>query len=193
MKGFGKAKGRGKKMFRSISRLTLCATAFAVCMCAKAQSQDATAMEEQYRTCAKHYIPADKCTPEIYKQLKDKDNAALDPNVALALRAVKEYQKKLKNPASMQVHTAYVTDKGNICLEVGGQNTLGGQTVDRIVYTNTGKWKDSGGFAGEAMTGTYGAGGVDRWDRSCVQGFHRKLVPGTDVTDKVNQALREAK
>ena len=39
--------------------------------------QDATALEAQYRMCAKHYIPADKCTPDIYRQLKDKDNAAL--------------------------------------------------------------------------------------------------------------------
>jgi hypothetical protein len=39
--------------------------------------QYAAALEAQYRTCAKHYIPADKCTPEIYRQLKEKDNAAL--------------------------------------------------------------------------------------------------------------------
>ena len=39
-------------------------------------TQDAAALEAQYRTCAKHYIPADKCTPEIYRQLKEKDNAA---------------------------------------------------------------------------------------------------------------------
>lgn len=141
------------------------------------QGQDATALEEQYKTCAKHYIPAEKCTPEIYKQLKDKDNAPLDPNTASALKAVKEYQKKLKNPESMQVRTAYVTEKGSICLEIGAQNSLGGQTVGRAVYTNAGKWKDS-------------------WDldNSCLQrGFHRKPVPGTDVTDKVNQALKDGR
>jgi hypothetical protein len=154
------------------------------------QSQSATALEDQYKTCAKHYIPVDKCTPEIYRQLKDKDNTPLDPNVALALRAVKEYQKKLNNPASLQVHVAYVTDSGNVCLEVGGQNAMGGQTVSRIEYAN-GKWKDEGGFGGQAMMGTYGPGGVDRWDGHCVQGWHRKFLPGTDVTEKVNRELSE--
>src|SRR5207245_1579047 len=38
-------------------------------------AQDATELEEQYKTCAKHSIPSDKCTPEIYQQLKAKDNA----------------------------------------------------------------------------------------------------------------------
>ena len=149
-------------------------------------------MEEQYKTCAKHYIPADKCTPEIYKQLKDKDNAPLEPNVASALSAVKEYQKKLKNPASMQVHTAYVTDKGDVCLEIGGQNTLGGQTVDRVVFTSKGKWGNEGLFSGlREQDGS--SGEVDRWMGYCVKGFHKKLVPGTDVTEKVHQALKDAK
>jgi len=49
----------------------------------RAQAQDVDALEAQYKTCAKHYIPADKCTPEIYQQLKDKDNAPLDPNVSV--------------------------------------------------------------------------------------------------------------
>ena len=175
-------------MFRSISRFTLCVTALAVCVCAKAQSQDATAMEEQYRTCAKHYIPADKCTPEIYKQLKDKDNAPLEPNVASALSAAKEYQKKLKNPASMQVHTAYVTDKGDVCLAIGGQNTLGGQTVDRIVFTSKGKW-----LVSDTLASSRPGGGADRWFVHCTSGLRRTMVPGTDVTDKVNQALKDGK
>lgn len=42
---------------------------------AQLQAQDASALEAQYKTCAKHYIPADKCTPEIYQQLKAKENA----------------------------------------------------------------------------------------------------------------------
>jgi hypothetical protein len=37
--------------------------------------QDAAALEAQYKTCANHYIPADKCTPEIYRQLEDKYGA----------------------------------------------------------------------------------------------------------------------
>ena len=73
--------------------------------------QDAEALEAQYKTCAKHYIPADKCTPEIYQQLKAKDNAPLDPTAAAALKAVREYQSRLKNPDSMQVRTAYVLDQ----------------------------------------------------------------------------------
>ena len=36
----------------------------------------------------------------------------------------------------MQLHTAYVTDKGDICLEIGGQNGAGGQTVSRVVYAS---------------------------------------------------------
>ncbi len=33
-------------------------------------AQDADALEAQYGTCARHHIPADKCTPEVYAQLK---------------------------------------------------------------------------------------------------------------------------
>jgi hypothetical protein len=165
-------------MSKLILPWTLCVMALAGGLCAKAQGQDAAAMEEQYKTCAKHYIPADKCTPEIYKQLKDKDNAPLDANTASALKAAKEYQGRLKNPASMQVHTAYVTDKGDVCLEIGGQNTLGGQTVSRVVYTSKGKWW---------------VGGDDWMPGHCTKGFREKWVSGTDVTDKVNQALKEGK
>ncbi len=95
-------------MPRSIVPWVLCMTALAGGMCIKAEGQDATALEAQYKTCAKHYIPAEKCTPEIYRQLKEKDEAPLDSNTAAALRAAKEYQTRLKNPASMQIHTAYV-------------------------------------------------------------------------------------
>jgi hypothetical protein len=160
----------------------------------RARAQDAAAREEQYKTCAKHYIPTDKCTPEIYQQLKDKDNAPLDPNTTAALRAAKEYQSKLKNPESMQVHTAYVTEKGDVCLEIGGQNGMGGQTVSRVVYTGRGKWLDEGGFLGSWDQQNRGNGSVDRWLGVCTKGgFHPKLVPGTDVTDKINQVLKDGK
>jgi hypothetical protein len=181
------------KMVKAMLRSTLLVAIIVGALGAKAQGQDATAMEEQYKTCAKHYIPADKCTPEIYKQLKDKDNAPLDPNTASALKAVKEYQRRLKNPASMQVHTAYVTDKGDVCLEIGGQNTLGGSTVSRVVYTSRGKWLDEGGFLGSLAQQDRPSGSVDRWQGSCTRGFHQKLLPGTDVTDKVTQALNKDK
>ncbi len=78
------------------------------------------------------------------------------------------------------------------CLEVGGQNGMGGQTVSRVVYLNNGRWLDQGGFGG-ALAQQDG-GGVDRWQDVCTKGiFHPKLVAGTDVTEKVNQALKDAK
>ena len=150
---------------------------------------DAVALEAQYKTCAKHYIPSDKCTPEIYHQLKEKDDAPLDPLTASALRAIEYYRTRLKNPESLQVHTAYITKKGDVCLEVGGQNGMGGQTVSRVVYTREGRWLDEGGFGG-AMA-QQGGGGVDRWPGVCTtRSFHAKLIEGTDVTERVNEALR---
>jgi hypothetical protein len=164
------------------------------------QTQDATALEAQYKTCAKHYIPADKCTPEIYQQLKDKDNAPLDPTVATALGAVKEYQTQLRNPASMQVRTVYITNNKDICLEIGAQNAVGGQAVARVVFTAKGKWLDAGGLLGALQPGD----ATDRWAGICMKppvlkalfpGGHSspKLVPGTDVTDKVNLALKDGR
>src|ERR1039457_85959 len=111
-------------------------------------AQDATELEVQYGTCAKHHIPADKCTAEIYQQLKAKDNAPLDANTTAALKAIKEYQSALKNPDSMQVRTVYVTERGDVCLEIGAQNGAGGISVSRIVYTSKGRWLDEGGVLG---------------------------------------------
>jgi len=185
--------------------------AFAVCIMAlmgglsmAAQTQDASALEAQYKTCAKHYIPADKCTPEIYQQLKAKDDAPLDPTTATALKAVKEYQQRLKNPASMQVHTAYVTNEGAVCLDIAGQNGLGGMSASRVVYLTDawphrgkGKWMDEGGFMGGMAANNSGTYDVDRWGGYCqkVKAFGKQgdMQPGTDVTEKVNQALKDAK
>jgi hypothetical protein len=156
-------------------------------------AEDATALEAQYKMCAKHYIPSEKCTPEIYQQLKNKENIPLDPVTASALRAVKDYQIRLKNPSSMQLHTAYVTDKNDICLEVGAQNGVGGQSVSRVVFTSKGKWKDEGGSSGE-WAAHNGPGSANRWGYLCTIGvFHPKMVPGTDVTEKVNQALQDGR
>lgn len=165
--------------------------------------EDASALEARYKTCAKHYIPAEKCTSEIYQQLKDKDEAPPDAKTAAALSAIKEYRGKLKNPESMQVQTAYVTDEGAVCLEIGGQNGAGGMSVSRIVYFTQdwtgakrlkGHWLDEGGFGGSAAQRVGGGYTVDRWGGSCTKGaFHPKLVPGTDVTDKVNQVLKAEK
>ena len=185
--------------------------AFAVCIMAlmgglsmAAQAQDASALEAQYKTCAKHYIPADKGTPEIYQQLKAKDDAPLDPTTATALKAVKEYQQRLKNPASMQVHTAYVTNEGAVCLDIAGQNGLGGMSASRVVYLTDawphrgkGKWMDEGGFMGGMAANNSGTYDVDRWGGYCqkVKAFGKQgdMQPGTDVTEKVNQALKDAK
>lgn len=163
--------------------------------------QDAETLEAQYKTCAKHYIPADKCTPEIYAQLKAKDNAPLDPTSAAALKAVKEYQAALKNPDSMQFRTAYVTEKGDTCLEVGSQNGAGGMSVSRVVRTSKGKWLDESGALGansadlERMRGS--GYHVDRWPNFCYKmkfgGGQGNMFPGTDVTDKVKQALKAEK
>ncbi|PYX58182.1 MAG: hypothetical protein DMG76_09945 [Acidobacteria bacterium] len=104
----------------------------------------------------------------------------------------------------MQVQTAYVTDAGAVCLEIGGQNGFGGTSVSRVVYITSDwkgakrlreHWLDETGFGGsasaEAERMTDSGYNVNRWGRVCIQS--RKLLPGTDVTDKVNQALqREA-
>lgn len=169
-----------------------------------AQAQDATALEAQYKTCAKHYIPAEKCTPEIYQQLKDKENAPPDSNTATVLRTVKEYQTRLKNPESMQLHMAYVTNEGAICLEIAGQNGMGGISVSRVVYLTDawphrgkGKWMDEGGFGGSVAAEHSGTYQVDRWGGFCykVKAFGKQgnMNPGTDVTEKVNQYLKDSR
>jgi hypothetical protein len=130
-----------------------------------AQSLDAAALEAQYKTCTKHYIPADKCTPEIYRQLKEKDEAPLDPAVASALQAVKRYRPQLSNPASLLVRGAYVMGGGVICLEILGQNNMGGMSTSWVTYSDTGKW------LGEAP---------------CDE-------TGLNVTEQVNQALKDGR
>jgi hypothetical protein len=101
------------------------------------KAQDATALEEQYSTCARHYIPADKCTPEIYAQLKAKDNAPLSPEADLGLTAAKIVQAQLLNPASFQVRKVavltgnYSRDGGPyVCVVYGGQAVAGGLVVN---------------------------------------------------------------
>ena len=51
-----------------------------------AQAQDAAALEAQYKTCAKHYIPADKCTPEIYQPTEGQGRSSLGPNYSFGSR-----------------------------------------------------------------------------------------------------------
>jgi hypothetical protein len=160
-------------------------------------TQDADALEAQYKACAKHSIPADKCTSEIYRQLKEKDEAAarLDPATAEAMAVIASYQEMLKNPESLQVRGAMIVDFNLrkdayhvICLVIGGQNGFGGMTTRGVAYV------------------TYGHGGKTKslWTEN-ESGFGRTYEnmcftphafsgstprPGTDVTEKVNQALK---
>ena len=107
----------------------------------------------------------------------------------------------MKNPDSMQVHTAYVTDEGAVCLEVAGQNSMGGVSVSRVVYLTDswphrgkGKWMDEGGFGGAAARDVNGGYELDRWRGFCAKpktfGWTGDLYPGTDVTEKVKEALK---
>lgn len=160
--------------------------------------QDAAQMEEQYKTCAQHYIPADKCTPAIYAQLKARDNAPLDPGVVLALSGLKLVQDELKNPESMQIRFVYVTEGGHgrihgpvVCMEVGGQNSLGGMTVGLYAYFRTLNKKHP--EREKMVLGT--AGGPNLWGKvvwgfPCTPLFDIKLYPGQDITDQVKQALQ---
>jgi hypothetical protein len=166
----------------------LCAMALGIAPFAVAQTQDATALEAQYKTCAKHYIPADKCTPEIYQQLKDKDNAPLDPVTTSAIKAIKEYQSGLLNPDSMQVRRVYVTDKNDVCLEIGAQIGAGGMAVEHAVLTSKGKWRKQ--ISDPVL--------IDPWLGTCQKKVFSlvppprggAMFPGADLTDKVNLALK---
>lgn len=145
-----------------------------------AQPQDAATMEAQYKTCAKHSIPVDKCSPEIYQQLKAKDEAPLDVTTMAALKAVKHYQKDMFNPGSLQVHKAFVLDNGEICLQVGGQNQLGGMAFNEIYYSSRGvesrsEWGNDLGVC---------------W-RIFLQAEKTRL--DSDVTEKVQQALKDGR
>ena len=174
-------------------------------LCQEAASQpDATALEAQYKTCAQHDIPSDKCTPEIYQQLKTKDDAPLDPATSTTLTAVKEYQTKMRNPESMQVLAAYVTEKDDVCLDIGGQNTMGGMTTSKVVYAQTKKgarWVglNQNKFSPGNQPVGFGLGaGTDSWSGFYHKGtgvFHAlSLKDGlTDVTNKLNHALKAGK
>ena len=194
-----------RRLFSKLFTLALPLVLLVTCAgLAWAQDEDATALEARYKTCAKHSIPSDKCSPEIYRQLKEKDNAPLEPKAAAALKAAREYQSRLKNPDSMQLRTAYVLDARCrhcgpedllVCLEIGGQNGMGGMTVSRVAVTLEGNkehWYDSTG-----MLAGLGPDSSDRWDGICTKpktpfNSNPQLRPGgTDVTEVVSRRLRE--
>jgi hypothetical protein len=163
-------------------------------------TQDADALEAQYKTCAKHSIPSDKCTPEIYRQLQEKDSAAakLDPQTAEALTAVAAYRDMLKNPDSMQVRSAKIVDftirkdaYHAICLVIGGQNGFGGVTERGVAYVTYGHGEKT------KSLWTENASGFGRTYESMCFTPHAFSGPvprdGIDVTEKVNQALKRSK
>lgn len=160
-------------------------------LAAQTAPESAAALESQYKTCAKHYIPAEKCTPEIYLQLTSKNSAPLDPKVVLALGVVKQYQGGLRNPDSMRVKLAYVTDPNergltSVCLIVSAQNGFGGMSSDYVQwvpagYYNSRRKKDDLIVYDSEETGLFCSNGKT---------FHRTRLPGIDVTDKVNEALK---
>ena len=108
------------------------------------KAQDATALEEQYTTCEKHHIPADKCTPEVYAQLNAKDNAPLSPEVKLGLTVARTVLAHLLNPPSFQVRRVSVLpgnltkDRGAyVCVVYGAQAVAGGIVVDSKTFHET--------------------------------------------------------
>jgi hypothetical protein len=152
-------------------------------------AQDADALEAQYTTCEKHHLPADKCTPEIYQQLKAKDNVPLDDETKLVVGIIKEYQSGMKNPESMQIRRVYITDRRIVCLTVGGQNGMGGFSVSEVGYViEKKKWLDEN-HVKLPMSQEDVA-----WVNGCEKSpgpFTRspKPLPGRDITDKVKPAF----
>lgn len=162
-------------------------------LCARVSAQDAGALEAQYKTCAKHYIPADKCTPEIYQQLKSKEDAPLDPKVSLALNVLKQYQVSMRNPDSMNVRLAYVTEpndagQSSVCLTISGQNGMGGMSSASV------QWIPAG-FYNKRRKKDDLVVYDDESSLFCSNGkaFHPTRLPGTDITEKVNDALKARK
>lgn len=140
-----------------------------------ARAQDAAVLEEQYKTCAKHYIPADKCTAEVYQQLKAKDNAPLDPETTAALNATGLLQSSLRNPKSMILRRAYVAKTGYVCLSVSAQNGLGGMDIlDAVLLPG----KRPRWLQGETS-----------WVGTCHKRFKQGMNPGKDVTQQVLEVL----
>jgi hypothetical protein len=124
--------------------------------------------------------------------IKDKDDAPLNRDTASALKAAKEYQRTLVKPSSMQVRTAYVTSTGAICLKVGGQDRFGRMVVRRVVCQMQviSRGKQKGETKGKWSSDDTGR--MDPWYGVCSQGyFGANMLPGTNVTDKVNHATPE--
>jgi len=123
------------------TRFTLVALCIVASVSSRVKAQDAAALEEQYTTCEKHHIPADKCTPAVYAQLKAKDSAPLSPEVSLGLAVAKTVRAQLLNPASFQVRrisvlpSRFAKDGGAyVCVVYGAQAVAGGILVDSKTF-----------------------------------------------------------
>ena len=106
---------------------------------------DAAALEAQYKTCAKHSIPADKCTLEIYHQLRDKDEAQYvapyakpappaDADVNLAVRGITMMRDSVLDPTSFTVLQVLVSPKSGGCVHYVASNTFGGRVQQWGIY-----------------------------------------------------------
>lgn len=124
--------------------LAVCVLVLTGGLAAKAQNTSAKELEAQYKLCSKHYIPADKCTEEVYKQLKTEHDALLDPKTAAAVEVFKDIKYMFKNPKSAQVTTALVTETMGVCIRVSSQNGMGGMTEMEFARHGTEKTKDPG-------------------------------------------------
>jgi hypothetical protein len=175
-----------------------------LCLGMGARAQDAAALEEQYKTCAKHYIPADRCTTEVYQQLKVKDNAPINPDVAFVLDGIKGVQSSFYNPSSMQVRFAYIEDAGEkafrtlvdgpvACFELAGQNQYGGMSIQRYSYYRTLNTKHPEKEKLKFDAHGPSSSGVIVWPWPCVSFFSNKLHPGHDLTAAVIQALQNGR
>lgn len=123
------------------TKFTLVALCIVASVSTRVRAQDAASLEEQYTTCEKHHIPAEKCTPEIYAQLKAKDNAPLSPEVGLGLAVARTVLVQLLNPASFQIRRVSVLpsslakDGGAyVCVVYGAQAVAGGILVDSKTF-----------------------------------------------------------
>jgi hypothetical protein len=110
--------------------------------------QRAAQLEEPYRTCAQHYIPAEKCTIEVWAPLVQAawiaaGNAPVDSRVVWALLGVQAVQVYLKNPASIQIRNVFVREVSEkssladgpiVCFEVSAQNSLGGMDIGWFAF-----------------------------------------------------------
>lgn len=154
-----------------------------------AAAQDAAALEAQYKLCANHYIPADKCTPEIYQQLK----APLDADTALAVRDAYEWviSQIFLDPGSLRVGQAYVMPDGLVCLVLGIQNQYGGTTWNSASFASSGKQESPWNVGCYAMEKQIMLDKLRR--QSGGEQVPQSPVAYKDVTEKVQQALKDGR